>query len=140
MPKEKEPQASSERVITPDFSKNLGYKGVPMVFYTIHQPGLPKEFDTPEGLRCIRTDAIESIFGHPNSAELNLSPGLDGSVNLDMVFVYDPNEVEIHIKKPDGSGGMTSYWNTRHSMEEAGWTILPAPYDRVVGYKTHSVK
>lgn len=102
--------------------------------YEEHRPGLPEEFDGPDGWRCLRTGPIHGgVSRHP--AEDWISdrlPGPERRIPLAAIFVYDPKAGEIKVERV---GRIEEYFRKREEYQTGGWKLVESGLDRVVGYR-----
>lgn len=114
----------------------VGYQ-VPFVIYEEQRPGLPEEFDLPDGLRGLRTGPIfGSTYRHPSEDWIWGPPrGPDRSAALAAIFIYDPKAGEVIVERVSRS---EEYFRERERIQKEGWKPVPSGLDRVVGYKTRN--
>lgn len=106
----------------------------PYIIYEEQRPGLPEEFEGPDGLRCLRTGPVSGgIFRHPAEDWISGSPkGPNRMVQLATIFVYDPKAGEVRTQK---THDILAYFRIRREFQDQGWQLVPACLYRIVGYR-----
>ncbi len=131
-----EDRSKSERrlPVGANFLTNLGSNRRYAFFYEEHGSRLLEQYDTPDGLRFLRTGPVTGgTSRHPAEDWVSDRPlGPERTVQLSGIFVYNPKLGETRrqfVTKID------DYFSYRRRFEEEGWMLVRSGLDRVVGYR-----